>query len=91
MALRLSLQGHAGALGQVFIQPHHAWCSWVMMAAVLPEVTLVRSAGAHSTSGADALPETMMVGWARQLFIVDGDELLFRLGLRSAADITGLY
>ena len=58
--------GHAGALGQVLIQPHHVWCSWVM-AAVLPRVTLIRSAGAHSTWVPMRPPETMMVGWARQL------------------------
>ena len=58
--------GHAGALGQILIQPHHAWCSWVM-GAVLPRVTLIRSAGVHSTWVPMRPPETMMVGWARQL------------------------
>ena len=58
--------GHAGALGQVFIQPHHASCSCVM-AAVLPRVTLMRSAGAHSICVPMRPPETSIVCCARQL------------------------
>ena len=57
---------HSGALGQVLVQPHHASCSWVM-AAVLPRVTLIRSAGEHSICVPMRPPETSIVSWARQL------------------------